>query len=120
TNKIKELDQLGVIGQLAAGIAHEVKNPLTSVKGFIQLLSEETDSEYAEIIKSEIERIEFIMKEFLILAKPRKDIQFRNENLSVILDQVCSFMSAEAMMYDIEIKKDIEPNLFVDCEPQQI
>lgn len=120
TNKIKELDQLGVIGQLAAGIAHEVKNPLTSVKGFIQLLSEETDSEYAGIIKSEIERIEFIMKEFLILAKPRKDIQFRNENLSVILDQVCSFMSAEAMMYDIEIKKDIEPNLFVDCEPQQI
>lgn len=120
SNKIKELDQLGVIGQLAAGIAHEVKNPLTSVKGFIQLLAEKTDSEYAEIITSEIERIEFIMQEFLILAKPRKDIQFCNENLSIILNQVCSFMSAEAMMYDIDIQKDIEPNILVECEPQQI
>src|SRR5690606_39435153 len=95
TKQIKQLDQLGVIGQLAAGIAHEIRNPLTSIKGFVQLLAEETNHQFGEIITSEIERIEFIMNEFLILAKPQREIVFKKENVNTVVQEVISFMRPE-------------------------
>lgn len=69
---LRKSDRIAAIGQLAAGIAHEIRNPLTSVKGFLQFMQEQsTDQDYYEIMRREIERIELITNEFLILAKPQ-------------------------------------------------
>jgi len=60
-----------VIGELAASIAHEIRNPLTTVRGFIQLIKERNiDSKYEGIIIDEIDRINEVLKELLLLAKP--------------------------------------------------
>lgn len=67
-------DTLHVVGELAAGIAHEIRNPMTALKGFIQLLQGSIEGEYSlyfNVITSELKRIESIITEFLILAKPQ-------------------------------------------------
>lgn len=120
TSQIKELDQLGIAGQLAAGIAHEIRNPLTSVKGFVQLLSEETNNKYSHIILSEIERIEFIMNEFLVLAKPQKEMKLKKENLNEIVREVSSFMNPEALLNNVEIIMESHTLPLVKCESKQI
>jgi signal transduction histidine kinase len=60
-----------VIGELAASIAHEIRNPLTTVRGFIQLMKERNaESPYESIMLEEIDRVNEVLKELLLLAKP--------------------------------------------------
>ena len=68
---LNKSDTLAAIGQLAAGVAHEVRNPLTVIKGFIQLfqINKEDQERYFDLMLSEIERIEAILQEFLSIAK---------------------------------------------------
>ncbi len=68
---LNKSDTLAAIGQLAAGVAHEVRNPLTVIKGFIQLfqINKEDQEKYFDLMLSEIERIEAILQEFLSIAK---------------------------------------------------
>ncbi len=119
-NQIKQLDQLGAIGQMAAGIAHEIKNPLTTIKGFVQLLSEKAESEYSDIILSELERIEFIMGEILMLAKPQTNISFKRKNLNQIILEVISFMNPEAIIHNVTLNRSLSPIPAVSCEAKQI
>src|SRR5690606_25708315 len=76
-------DRLAMIGQIAAGTAHEIRNPLTSLRGFIQLLLSsmeiktlEREVGYLKIMINEIARINDLVNEFLLLGKP-KDVQYR-------------------------------------------
>ncbi|WP_078382462.1 ATP-binding protein [Sutcliffiella halmapala] len=64
-------EKLKVIGDMAASVAHEIRNPLTSIRGFIQLYKERsTNPQYENIVIEEIDRIDDVLKELLILAKP--------------------------------------------------
>ncbi len=68
-------ENLKVIGEMAAGIAHEIKNPLTSIKGFIDLIKENEGSQdrnfYLSIVSDEIERITEVTEELLFMSKPQ-------------------------------------------------
>ncbi|WP_342743326.1 histidine kinase dimerization/phospho-acceptor domain-containing protein [Metabacillus halosaccharovorans] len=66
-------EKLSIAGELAAGIAHEIRNPITTIKGFLQLLQATGNEKqtYYDIMKSEIDRIELILSELLMLAKPQ-------------------------------------------------
>lgn len=98
-------DTLKIVGQLAAGIAHEIRNPMTALKGFIQLLEssvKEDHSMYFGVIMSELQRIETIMTEFLMLAKP-KTSEHQNIRIPFILKETADLMRAQATLYDIEL-----------------
>lgn len=104
--------KLEMAGQLAAGVAHEIRNPLTCIQGFIRLL-EETDKrepEYFSIIRSEFERIEGIISEFLALAKPQA-LNFQKNDIGLILMQTIHLMNAQAIMHNVEIVTLIEEGL---------
>jgi two-component system sporulation sensor kinase A len=119
--QIADSDKLRVVGELAAGIAHEIRNPLTSIKGFVQMLKEETDGKYSGIILSELQRIEFILNEFLILAKPNQDIHFQKKEVIPLIDEVIALLQAEAMLLNIEIVKEYNWDLpLIWCEEKQI
>ncbi|OEH92436.1 PAS domain-containing sensor histidine kinase [Bacillus solimangrovi] len=116
-------EKLTSVGQLAAGIAHEIRNPLTSIKGFIQILSinKYVPQGYIEIMMSELARIESIVNEFLLLARPPRDIQFQPYQLEQILEEVVSLLRAEANLRGIEIIENIEQNLVhLMCAPNQL
>ncbi|MGG3467788.1 ATP-binding protein [Neobacillus pocheonensis] len=96
-------------GQLAAGIAHEIRNPITAIKGFLQLIMGEYDGSkvYFQIINSEIDRIEIILKELMVLAKPSKQ-KYESVNLQVLLDQVITLMVPQAHLNNIHIEKQFD------------
>ncbi|MDZ5471632.1 PAS domain S-box protein [Bacillus sp. 31A1R] len=102
---IQQSEKLTVVGELAAGIAHEIRNPLTSLKGFTQLLDYQigSDSDYVEIMISEIDRINTIVGELLFLSKPNQ-MDFKQVHLGKLLNNVIILMNAQANLHGVEIK----------------
>ncbi|WP_370296147.1 ATP-binding protein [Rossellomorea marisflavi] len=101
-------EKLSVVGELAAGIAHEIRNPLTSIKGFIQLLeeNEQVSDRYLTIMSSEMDRINQIVGELLILSKPHLR-ESRPFDIREVLDYVGKVMGHEALMKGINLKVDL-------------
>lgn len=74
--QVKEMEKLASVGELAAGLAHEMKNPLAGIKTSLQLLlSEDLEKEFSErlsrVILRDIDRLDFLLKDFLIFARPK-------------------------------------------------
>ncbi|MFS0782514.1 PAS domain S-box protein [Bacillus sp. 1P06AnD] len=121
--QLRKSDTLHVVGELAAGIAHEIRNPMTSLKGFIQLLQhhmEEDFSSYFNIISSELKRIDTIITEFLVLARPQA-VQFEEKDIRIILQDTVNLMSAEAIMNNISFSLLFDRDHFsLICEQNQL
>ncbi|MGG7620877.1 ATP-binding protein [Bacillus coreaensis] len=108
---IDQLTQLSekraTAGHLAAGIAHEIRNPITAIKGFLQLLKDEHEGNeiYYGVINSEIERIELILRELMVLAKPNKQ-KYEKVNIQLLLDQVLTLMEPQALLNNIQLQRN--------------
>lgn len=110
--QLSRSEKLLVVGQLASGIAHEIRNPLTSIKGFIQLFREQSClekkyTEYYDIMLSEIDRINGIVNELLLLAKP-KEANFEKADIRLLLQNSMMLMTGQAMLYNIEIVSELD------------
>ncbi|WLR60225.1 ATP-binding protein [Guptibacillus hwajinpoensis] len=114
-------EKLASAAQLAAGIAHEVRNPLTSVKGFLQLLEKkESTMPYFEIIFSEISRIELVLSELLTLAKPHSTL-FTNVEMKGLLKQVSTLMESNALLNDVTLQTSFgDEEVVVFADPNQM
>ncbi|WP_158289664.1 ATP-binding protein [Paenibacillus flagellatus] len=100
--KLEESEKLTTIGVLAAGIAHEIRNPLTSLRGFVQLLKAGGAS-YTDIMLSEIDRINGIVGELLLIAKP-KEAKVEDVDVNRLLEQTVQFMLPQAMLSGVRIE----------------
>ena len=121
-NIMVEIEKLKVAGQLAAGIAHEIKNPLTSIKGFIQLMKaeENPNKKYLDIMEDEIHRLDIISNELLVLAKPHKH-KLSVQDLTRIVKEVILLLEAEAVKKNIQIKSVIEEQkLMILCDIHKV
>jgi two-component system, sporulation sensor kinase A len=104
---LKDRERLSSLGQIAAGIAHEVKNPLTSVKGFLQLLKETNSHVYLDTMEKELDSALYTLQNFLQVSKPDLDDEpFVEFNILKELDSML-FLFQEKL-YDIHIEKDFQ------------
>lgn len=115
--KIERSDRLAMIGQIAAGTAHEIRNPLTSIKGFLQMflqsfsdLNMDRERNYTEIMLSEINRINSLVSEFLLLSKPR-DVQYCLVDLNRVFEEILPIVQNEALLHGIEVKLSLHGEL---------
>lgn len=100
-------EKLYVAGQLAAGIAHEIRNPLTSLKGFLQLIASGRSSKnYYDIMKSELTRIESIVSELLMLSKPQI-YELSHQDIRVLIADTVTLLEAQAILHDIVIEANL-------------
>lgn len=102
---LHKAEKLSMVGELAAGIAHEIRNPLTTIKGFVQLLSQSQENPhtlYSDIVLEEIDRINFIVSEFMVFAKPHT-YYFSKCNITEIVLSVIKLLEAETNLKNVVI-----------------
>ncbi|QPC46130.1 PAS domain-containing sensor histidine kinase [Mangrovibacillus cuniculi] len=121
--QLRKSDTLNVVGELAAGIAHEIRNPMTALKGFIQLLEKSMAGQhqmYFQVISTELQRIETIITEFLILAKPQA-VKFDRVNINDRVKETFDLMNAQALMHNVTMHCDLHADpLFIQGESNQL
>ena len=90
-------EKLKLAGEMAAEVAHEIRNPMTVVSGFVQMITADKESPYygyTDLIQSEIERIDTIISDFLILSRPQADT-YKPVDICSLLDEVTKLFSIE-------------------------
>ncbi|WP_210367761.1 PAS domain-containing sensor histidine kinase [Bacillus sp. REN3] len=102
---LKESEKLAVIGQLASGVAHEIRNPLTGIIGFMKLLDENPDAEklheYLPVIRKELDQINQITEEFIELSDSKKD-GWAVTRLSEIVKEALAFLESDIAINNIQ------------------
>jgi PAS domain S-box-containing protein len=117
--EMSRLDRLNLIGQMAAGIGHEIRNPMTTVRGFLQLLSEKDNClpyrEFFSLMIDELDRANTIITEFLSLAKD-KSIELEMKNINFIIEAILPLISSDANESQININIDLTdiPDMLAD------
>lgn len=108
--KIERSDRLAMIGQIAAGTAHEIRNPLTSINGFLQMMGKTLDEkgmskekQFTDIMLREIKRINELVSEFLLLSR-QKEIQYRLVDIEEVFNGIIPIVESEALLHGIEVR----------------
>ncbi|MDF2838035.1 MAG: domain S-box protein [Paenibacillus sp.] len=98
-------EKLSIAGELAAGVAHEIRNPLTSLKGFMQLIASGRvqETQFLPIMKAELSRIESTVTELLMLSKPQA-IELKPTNLRELLSECSAALGAQASVHRVRIR----------------
>jgi two-component system, NtrC family, sensor histidine kinase HydH len=123
--QLRRADRLSALGELSAGIAHEVRNPLGSIEGAIQILSrpslpDETRKEFTELAQTELDRLKAVVTNFLEFARPQR-LQQRTTQPSAIIESVIRLASETAKMAGVLIHGDLPDDVpSVMLDPEQI
>lgn len=117
-DRIKRMDRLAAVGQLAAGIAHEIRNPLTSLSGSIQVLRDELnlndeDRRLMEIAVSETERLNRLITDFLLFAHPEQGERKKINLSSIAKETLALFMNSPECRQSISVTTSITPDLII-------
>jgi len=112
---VRRADRLSMVGTMAAGLAHEIKNPLGGIKGAAQLLQMELGEghelqEYAELMIRETERVNGIIEELLDLSRPRES-QPGEVNLGQILDEIIMLQKQAVAGRQIDFRMQLDPSI---------
>lgn len=112
---LKRTDRLALMGTLAAGLAHEVRNPLGGIKGAAQLLRRSGDGdpsvrEFTDIMIREVDRVNQLIEQLLDLSRPA-DVELAPVNIHEILEDVLLLESHAAGNKRLQVKKRFDPSL---------
>ena len=123
--QVRRMDRLAVAGELAAGIAHEIKNPLASLSGSIQMLRDEVDfgpmqQRLMDITMREAERLNALVNEFLLFSRPEKAVDRSVEVNQVIEDTLEMLKNSPELSRPIRIEKTLSKNLWVLIDSQRL
>ncbi|KAA0547366.1 two-component sensor histidine kinase [Bacillus sp. BGMRC 2118] len=116
--EISRNERLSTLGELAASIAHEVRNPLTVVKGFLQLMRENNKDQgpnYLPLVLGEIDRAESIISDYLNFAKPQLE-RIETFCLSDVLHENVALLAPFANKQGVELYGVIEDGIWLETD----
>ena len=123
--QIKRADRLSAIGQLAASLAHEIRNPLAAIDGAANLIespqtSEETRKGSLVIIHKEIQRLNRLLTNLLDFARP-KTPEFQSVEPNRLIDAIINLTGHSAEQKGITLRKEVVPSVpAFECDPEQM
>nr|WP_236587963.1 ATP-binding protein [Tumebacillus amylolyticus] len=104
--QVRRAEKFSVLGKFAAGIAHEIRNPLTTAKGFLQLLPSDSPDpkirQLKEVVIPEIDRANEIITDFLMIAKPSAP-KLKIDSLPNLIDDLAALIQPQAIMQNVEL-----------------
>jgi two-component system sensor histidine kinase PilS (NtrC family) len=130
--KIKEMeerlmvnDKLAAVGKMAAGIAHEIRNPMASISASIQMLKqemvlEESNKKLMEIVLRESDRLNSLITDLLLFAKPKKSAKEVVTLSPIMNDTIDLLVHSPTYNPDIDIIKEIDDNLTIKADSNQL
>ena len=119
--QLQNSERLKTTGQLAAAVAHEIRNPLTVVKGFLQLYSEqETPSSHDikrhfTLMINELNTAEQVISQFLTLSKPDKDQKMEIVNIKIVLQSVTDLLQSYGFLRDNKIELHVDEDCYISA-----
>jgi signal transduction histidine kinase len=113
-DQMRRLEELNLVGQLAASISHEIRNPMSVVKGFLQILSEKNElalyTDYLDMMVSEINRVDSLMSEFLAFGRLNTGIM-KLHNLNDIIHSLLPLLKADASKSDKQVLVELDERI---------
>jgi two-component system sensor histidine kinase HydH len=113
--EVRRAEKLAAVGELAAGVAHEIRNPLSSIRGLAQFLRQALagrpkEREYAEIMVKEVDRINRVVADLLTIARPQEP-ELAPAGLEELLDHTVRLVQADAARRGANIQKVVARGL---------
>lgn len=120
-SRLRRSEKLSVVGELAAGIAHEIRNPLTTLKGFVQMMKQDNpQAYYMDLLFGELQRIELITNELLSLAKPQA-VKLKAVNAVQLVQNIIEILTPQAVLNNIQIFTFYQGHsYYLLCEENQL
>ncbi|RAV16419.1 two-component system sensor histidine kinase NtrB [Paenibacillus contaminans] len=123
--RLGQQQHLATIGQIAASIAHDIRNPLTSIQGFVQLIEKNerrgSYQEYYHIIRTEIARIDKLLREVLMLSKSHTIADsIQAVQLGELLQRLVVLMQPDAIKWNIQIRLHLQKDLVVSGSEEKL
>jgi len=119
---VKRVDKMAAVGEMAAGLAHEIKNPLASLSGSIQLLQEDTSPDSAhgklmKIVMRETDRLSSLLSNFLMFAKPPAGEPVAIDLQKALTDTVALFEKDVKCRNTLSLRKQFESDVWIEMDP---
>ena len=123
--QMKRVEDLALTGELAAGIAHEIRNPMAAISGSIQMLKsrlgeKDVNTQLMNIISREISRLNHLVNDFLTFARPKKPNLKKIDLNRLILDSLELFKNSSHWSKDAKIQKDFSSPADIVSDAEQI
>lgn len=123
-SELKRADRLAAIGGMAARLAHEIRNPLASISGSVQLIAQgeevaEQDRTLLEIVLRETDRLNGLISEFLSYARPTAPVAVPL-NLADLVTSLMALLSMDQRFAGVEVRKGIPADMMVTADPGQL
>lgn len=123
--EMKKVEDLALIGELAAGIAHEIRNPLASISGSIEMLMQSREEDNVnrrlmDIVLREITRLNHLVDDFLLFARPKKTKIERFDLNKLILESQELFKKSRHWKHHVKMENRFHEPIHVESDPEQI
>ncbi len=113
--QLRRADRLSALGELSAGMAHEIRNPLSSIKGAAEILKDDygpdaPKHEFIQILLKETDRLNQIVQEFLGFARP-KPPELKQEDVNEVIESVLTLTAQPARLARVTVVKNLDRNI---------
>jgi signal transduction histidine kinase len=113
--QLRRADRLSALGELSAGMAHEIRNPLGAIKGAVEILkddytTDEAKYEFIQILLKETDRLNHIVQEFLGFARPKQP-EFQQADLNEVIESVLTLTTQEVRKTAVQVDKKLDPSI---------